>query len=152
MRNEATEEHNGLYIRKHQVVHRESERLGSPNYTELYRGFGYPLDDLADQCRHFLESTERLWEDAGDRFFRNRIGLGLGEIERWDVARVFRGAGWDEAFPKDRDAARARRRRSPTSASTCARSATSSSISRIARTRRRARSACRSRSPTASCS
>ena len=101
-RNESTEEHNGLYIRKHQVVHRETERLGAPNYTELYRGFQYPLDDLADQCRRFLDSTERLWEDAGDRFFRSRIGLGLGEIERWDVARVFRGAGWDDAFPKDR--------------------------------------------------
>lgn len=101
-RNEATEEHNGLYIRKHQVVHRETERLGAPNYTELYRGFQYPLDDLADQCRRFLASTERLWEDAGDRFFRSRIGLGLGTIERWDVARVFRGAGWDDSFPKDR--------------------------------------------------
>jgi hypothetical protein len=101
-RNAATEEHNGLYRRKHQVIHRETERLGAPNYTELYRGFQYPLDDLADQCRRFLESTDRLWEDAGDRFFRTRIGIGLGEIERWDVARVFRGAGWDEAFPKDR--------------------------------------------------
>ena len=100
-RNEATEEHNGLYIRKHQVVHRETERLGSPNYTELYRGFQFPLDDLADQCRRFLDATESLWEDAGDRFFRSRIGLGLGEVERWDVARVFRGAEWDAAFPKD---------------------------------------------------
>ena len=74
----------------------------SPNYTELYRGFEYPLDDLADQCRRFLDSTERLWEDAGDRFFRSRIGLGLGEIERWDVARVWRGVTWDSAFPKER--------------------------------------------------
>lgn len=101
-RNEATEEHNGLYIRKHQVRHRETRRLGAPSYTELYRGFSYPLDDLAEQCRRFLDSTERLWEDAGDRFFRSRIGLGLGELERWDVARVWRGAGWDAAFPKER--------------------------------------------------
>jgi hypothetical protein len=101
-RNEATEEHNGLYIRKHQVVHRETERLGSSNYTDLYRGFAYPLDELAEQCRAFLDSTERLWEDAGDRFFRSRIGLGFGEIERWDVARVWRGVTWDKAFPKDR--------------------------------------------------
>ena len=101
-RNDATEEHNGLYIRKHQVVHRETERLGAPNYTELYRGFGYPLDDLAGQCRRFLDSTERLWEDVGDRFFRSRIGVGLGEIERWDVTRVWRGVTWDAAFPKDR--------------------------------------------------
>jgi hypothetical protein len=102
-RNEATEEHNPLYVRKHGVVHREAERLGSPTYTELYRtGFGYPLDDLADQCRRFLDSTERLWEDTGDRFFRSRIGLGLDELERWDAYRVWRGVGWDEAFPEAR--------------------------------------------------
>jgi hypothetical protein len=100
-RNEATEGHNDLYISKHQVVHRETERLGAPSYTELYRGFGFPLDNLAEQCRRFLDATESLWEQAGDRFFRNRAGLGLGEVERWDVARVFRGAEWDAAFPKD---------------------------------------------------
>ena len=102
-RNELTEAHmNPLYLRSAQVVHRETERLGAPNYTELYRGFQYPLDDLADQCRHFLDSTDRLWEDAAERFFRSRIGLGLGEIERWDVARVWRGVTWDAAFPEDR--------------------------------------------------
>ncbi|MDX6485870.1 MAG: hypothetical protein QOF43_1023 [Gaiellaceae bacterium] len=101
-RNEATEEHNVRYIRKHEVVHRETERLGAPSYTELYRGFAYPLDDLAEQCRAFLDSTERLWEDAGDRFFRKRVGLGLDEIERWDVTRVWRAVPWDSAFPKER--------------------------------------------------
>jgi hypothetical protein len=101
-RNDATEEHNVLHIRKHQVIHRETERLGAPNYTQLYREFGFPLDDVAEQCRDFLDETERLWEDAGNRFFRSRIGLGLGEIERWDVARVFRGADWDAGFPKNR--------------------------------------------------
>jgi hypothetical protein len=101
-RNEATEEHNDLFLRKHEVVHRETERLGAPNYTQLYRDFGFPLDDVAEQCREFLDATERLWEDAGNRFFRARIGLGLGEVERWDVARVFRGAEWDAGFPKDR--------------------------------------------------
>src|SRR6185437_12325779 len=102
-RNEATEEHmNGLYLRKHEVVHRETERLGVPSCTELYRRFGLELDDLAEQCRAFLDSTEQLWERAGDRYFRSRIGLGLGEVERWDVARVFRGVEWDRAFPADR--------------------------------------------------
>jgi hypothetical protein len=102
-RNELTEEHlNPLHLHSTQVVHRETGRLGAPNYTELYRGFQYPLDSLAEQCRAFLDSTERLWEDTGNRFFRSRIGLGLGEIERWDVARVWRGVTWDAAFPKDR--------------------------------------------------
>lgn len=102
-RNELMEENlNPLHLSAAQVVNRETERLGSPNYTELYRGFQFPLDELAEQCRAFLDSTERLWEDAGDRFFRARIGLGLGEVERYDVARVWRGVAWDKAFPGDR--------------------------------------------------
>ena len=100
-RNQATEEHNALYIEKHGVVHRETERLGSPTYFELYRnGFGYPLDNLADQCRLFLDSTDRLWEDTGDAFFRSRIGLGLDEMQRWDTNRVWRGVTWDSVFPE----------------------------------------------------
>jgi hypothetical protein len=102
-RNEATEEHNALYIEKHGVVHRETIQLGSPTYFELYRsGFGYPLDDLADQCRRFLDSTERLWEDTGDRVVRSRIGLGLDEMERWDTNRVWRGVTWDPVFPEEK--------------------------------------------------
>jgi hypothetical protein len=102
-RNDATEEHmNPLYLSKASVIHRETERLGASNYFELYRRFGFPLEDLADQCRAFLDSTERLWDDVGDRFFRSRVGLGLREVERWDVARAFRGATWDKAFPAER--------------------------------------------------
>ncbi|MGH2935693.1 MAG: hypothetical protein ACRDL2_14440 [Gaiellaceae bacterium] len=102
-RNELLEEHlNPLHLQAGEVIHRETANLGAASYTELYRGFGYPLDELAEQCRAFLDSTESLWESAGDRFFRERVGLGLGEVERWDVARVWRGAGWDAAFPVDR--------------------------------------------------
>jgi hypothetical protein len=103
VRNELTEEHlNPLHLQAMEVVHRETGNLGASTYADLYRGFGFRLDELAAQCRAFLDSTERLWEDAGDRFFRSRIGLGIGEAERWDVARVWRGANWDAAFPNDR--------------------------------------------------
>src|SRR5690348_6082046 len=99
-RNELTEEHlNALQLQKAQVVQRETQRLGAPNYADLYRSFGFPLDDLAEQCRRFLTETDDLWEEAGDRFFRSRVGMGLGEIERWDVGRAWRGADWDAAFP-----------------------------------------------------
>jgi hypothetical protein len=102
-RNAATEEEmNPLYLRKAEVVHAETERLGAANYLELYRRFGFELDELAEQCREFLDTTERLWDDVGDRFFRARIGMGLDEVERWDVGRAFRGAAWDKAFPADR--------------------------------------------------
>jgi len=100
LRTALTEEHlNGLHLHAAEVVHAETERLGATSYADLYRDFGLPLDDLAAQCRTFLSETESLWEEAGDRFFRSRLGLGLGEVERWDVGRAFRGVAWDTAFP-----------------------------------------------------
>ena len=102
LRSELTEEHlNSLYLHATEVVHDETERLGASNYADLYREFGLPLDDLAAQCRTFLSDTESLWEEAGDRFFRSRLGLGLSEVERWDVGRAFRAPGWDTAFPAE---------------------------------------------------
>jgi hypothetical protein len=101
-RNELTEEHlNALQLQKAQVVQRETQRLGAANYADLYRRFGFPLDDLAEQCRRFLSETDELWEQAGDRFFRSRVGIGLGEMKRWDLGRAWRGADWDAAFPAE---------------------------------------------------
>jgi hypothetical protein len=37
-----------------------------------------------------------------DRLFRSRAGVPLAEAERWDVARVFRAPGWDDAFPAEK--------------------------------------------------
>jgi len=102
-RNDLTEEHlNALELQAAQVVAAEARRLGAPTYADLYRSFGLPLDDLAEQCRSLLADTEGLWAEVGDRFFRTRVGLALDEIERWDVARAWRGAEWDAAFPPDR--------------------------------------------------
>ena len=41
--------------------------LDEPFFAHLL----HSLDDLAEQCREVLDSTERLWEDAGDRLFRH---------------------------------------------------------------------------------
>jgi hypothetical protein len=102
-RNDLTDERlNALELQAAQVVRRETRNLGADSYADLYRGFGLPLDDLAEQCRHLLADTEDLWVEAGDRFFRSRVGLGLDEIKRWDVGRAWRGNQWDTAFPSDR--------------------------------------------------
>ncbi len=99
-RNELTESRlQADYVHATEVIHRETTRLGAPNYTDLYRGFGFSLDDLAAQCRAFLDETEQLWDTVGDRFFRTHAGLGLDEAERWDVGRAFRSVSWDAAFP-----------------------------------------------------
>ena len=102
-RNALTEEHLlPVRLEAAQVEREAVGRLGAPTYTELHRRFGLRLDELAAQCRAFLDSTERLWEDAGDRFFRTRAGVGLAEAQRWDVGRSFRAPEWDASFPADR--------------------------------------------------
>lgn len=101
-RNALTEEHlNALELRAARIVQRETRRLGAATYADLYQSFGFPLHDLAEQCRRFLAETEDLWVRAGDRFFRSRVGNGLAEIRRWDVGRAWRGAGWDASFPRE---------------------------------------------------
>jgi oligoendopeptidase F len=98
-----TEEHmNPIYLEAVEISQQTVPKLGSPTYLDLYRGFGYRLDDLADQCRAVLESTEKMYEDATDKLFRDRIGIGLDEAKRWDISRVFRAENWDEFFPADK--------------------------------------------------
>jgi hypothetical protein len=92
---------NPIHLEAVQIEQRAVRELGTPTYLDLYRKFGFDVDDLAEQCRAFLDSTERLYEEAADRLFRDRVGVGLAEVKRWDVARVFRATSWDEAFPKD---------------------------------------------------
>jgi len=102
-RNELTEEQlNPISLDAIERTQAGVRELGSDTYLDLYRRFELNLEPLADQCRELLESTEKLFEQAADRLFRIRVGLGLGEVERWDVARAFRAPQWDPAFPPDR--------------------------------------------------
>ena len=103
VRVELTEEHlNPLHVEGVHLVRGGVERLESPNYAELYRRFGFRLDELADQCRALLDSTEKAFEQAADRLFRARAGVGLDEAKRWDVIRTFRAPEWDPQFPADK--------------------------------------------------
>jgi hypothetical protein len=102
-RNSLTEEHiNPILADGVRTVNAAVPQLGSETYLDLYRGFGFRLDELADQCRAVLDSTEQLYEKTADKLFRDRAGVGLAEAERWDVTRVFRAPGWDEAFPAEK--------------------------------------------------
>jgi hypothetical protein len=103
VRNDLTDEHlNPLLLASHQETHDATRRLGAETYRALYEKFGYRLDDLAAQCRSFLDSTEALYEDAADKVLRASVGVGLAEAERWDVSRVFRATKWDPVFPADK--------------------------------------------------
>ena len=95
------EELNPVYLDAARIDREAVRKLGSPNYYELYQRFGFRLDELAAQCTEVLDATERLWEETGDRLFRERLGVSLAEARAWDVPRLFRAPEWDKAFPSD---------------------------------------------------
>ena len=99
-RNALTEEHlNPIALDAVERTQAGVNELGSDTYLDLYNRFDLKLEPLADQCRELLASTEQLFEQAADRFFRARVGVGLNEVQRWDVARAFRAPQWDPQFP-----------------------------------------------------
>ena len=100
---ETTEEHlNPVYEQSFETVRAAVGRLGVSTYRELYERFGVRLEELADQCRAFLDSTEELYERTLDRALRDLLGLGLDEAQRWDIQRMIRSPQWDDGFPGDR--------------------------------------------------
>jgi hypothetical protein len=103
--NALLDEHmNPLHLDAAKTVQQGTHDLGFDNYLELYRK-ALPtsaLDDLAAQCRTFLDSTEQLYESWADKLFRTRVGVSLAEAQRWDVPRLFRAPEWDPMFPADK--------------------------------------------------
>jgi hypothetical protein len=95
------EELNPVYLDAARIDREAVLQLGAANYYELYRRFGFRLDELAAQCIEVLDGTERLWEETGDRLFRERLGISLADARSWDVPRLFRAPDWDKAFPSD---------------------------------------------------
>jgi oligoendopeptidase F len=95
------DELNPVYLDAARIDREAVRQLGSPNYYELYKRFGFRLDELAEQCTEVLDATQSLWEKTGDRLFRERLGIGLVDARAWDVPRLFRAPEWDKAFPSD---------------------------------------------------
>jgi hypothetical protein len=93
---------NPIYLDAVHVDREAVRQLDAPNYYELYKRFGFRLDEVADECRVLLDETERLWEREGDKLFRSRLGIGLDEARPWDVVRLFRAPELDQLYPNDR--------------------------------------------------
>ena len=136
---------NPIYLDAAQIDQEAVRALDAPNYYELYKRFGFRLDELADECQEVLDETEKLWEREGDKLFRARLGLPLGEARSWDVVRLFRAQRARRALPAGPHGARRSRRRSRNSASTSARRRTCTSTWKSGRRRHRGRSALRSK-------
>ena len=96
------EQLNPVYLEAAQIDREAVVKLGAPNYYELYKNFGFRLDELADECRALLDETEKLWEREGDKLFRARLGIGLADARPWDVGRLFRAPELDQLYPSDK--------------------------------------------------
>ena len=90
---------NPVYLDAAQIDREAVVKLDAPNYYELYKRFGFRLDELAEECRELLDGTEKLWEREGDKLFRARLGIGLDEARPWDVGRLFRAPELDQLYP-----------------------------------------------------
>jgi hypothetical protein len=95
------EQLNPVHLEAHEATHAAVPALGAEDYVDLYRRFAMPLDETAEQCRAFLETTGKLYESAADRLFRHRLGVRLDEARPWDLPRLYRAPEWDSAFPKE---------------------------------------------------
>src|SRR3954469_18195192 len=93
---------NPVYVEAGEIDRAAVRHLDAPNYYELYKRFGFRLDELAAECRAVLDETERLWEREGDRLFRSRLGISLDDARPWDVPRLFRAPELDQLYPSDR--------------------------------------------------
>jgi hypothetical protein len=93
---------NPVYLDANRIDRDAVRELDAPNYYELYKRFGFRLDELADECRSVLDETEKLWEREGEKLFRSRLGIGLDDARPWDVPRLFRAPELDRLYPSDR--------------------------------------------------
>jgi hypothetical protein len=92
---------NPVYLEAHAIDRGAVSQLGSPNSYDLYKRFGFRLDELQAECRELLDETESLWETEGDRLLRARLGVGLTDAGPWDVPRLFRAPELDRIYPND---------------------------------------------------
>jgi hypothetical protein len=97
-----TEGHlNERHVRMAEARRSATRELGAETYRDLYKSFGFPLEELGAQCERFLADTEDLYVRAMGSLFRRRVGIPLEEAKRWDVPRLFRASEWDTGFPGD---------------------------------------------------
>jgi len=85
------------------LEHEEMVRLGRGGYTEtLAELTGIDFHALGRGAAEFLEATQDMYSECLAELVRKRLGLGLSELARADVAWAFRADDHDAAFGPDR--------------------------------------------------
>ncbi len=81
---------------------RGRRQLGAPNYYELYKRFGFRLDELAERVPRAARRDRALWETRGRPALPRRGSASASrDAGPWDVARLFRAPELDQIYPND---------------------------------------------------
>jgi hypothetical protein len=81
-------------------LHAASAQLNRGGHLELCgRQIGVNLKTLGEAVDRFLSGTRDLYLESMERAARERLGLGLDDLRREDMAYLLGGTEFDEAFP-----------------------------------------------------
>lgn len=96
----ATREHlNPLLQRQWHRCHEVAAELGYASYKDLFASIrGIDYDILRADLEHFLDDTEVMFEHAMDALARERLGVGLHELDYADLPRLWRAPVFDDVF------------------------------------------------------
>jgi hypothetical protein len=81
------------------LEHEEMARIGSDGYVDTLKTLtGIDFAELGEQAAQFLDATQDMYSECLADMVHGRLGLGLPELVRADVAWAFRADGFDAAF------------------------------------------------------
>ncbi len=92
---------NGILRDRWDRLHKLAMDLGYDHYAHLFADVkAIDFGHLQGVLNRFLENTDSLYRDAMTALLRP-AGVSLDAAEAYDVAYLFRGKGFDAAFPKE---------------------------------------------------
>jgi len=99
---QAVDEYNPLLLKLVLGLREKSKELGYSNYVTLYSDIkGIDLRQLEIVTEKFIEETDSLYTREMERVVRERLGLGLSDVEPHDMYRFYRASEFDKYFTRD---------------------------------------------------
>ena len=91
--------HRTALERSHELI----RELGWASYAEACAELrGIDFEGLREQTRSFLDATAVVYQDTVEPALREVVGVGLDDVRRSDLPRLFRAPALDDAFEADR--------------------------------------------------
>jgi hypothetical protein len=102
-RMEVVAQKNEILAPIHMRTHELAEKIGYAGYLDMMNGVkSFPLGPVREEMQSFLRETDALYESHLNEAIRQELGLNPKEVQRHDLAHLFRGSGYDDLFPQDR--------------------------------------------------